>query len=152
MAYAIHETIPSETQIPLPGADATKLYEYVTRHKPYSAWQLWPGKGRMYKGTEPHGALLTTYVDNTALGSIKKKRGMADGSIIVKENYSADKKLAALTVMYKLKGYNPAAADWFWAKYDDAGKVLVSGKAEGCINCHQKKKDNEYIFTGEVKK
>jgi hypothetical protein len=27
--YAIHEIIPSETQIPLPGADAQKLGDYI---------------------------------------------------------------------------------------------------------------------------
>jgi len=152
LAYAIHETIPAETQVPMPGADAGKLYEYITKHKPYTQWQLWPGRGRMYKGTEPHGALLTTYVDNTALASVKKKKGMAEGSLIAKENYTADRKFDALTVMYKIKGFNPSAGDWFWAKYDKAGKVLASGKVEGCIKCHGKKKDNDYVFTGEVKK
>ena len=34
---------------------------------------------------------------------------MEDSSIIVKENYTADKKFVALSVMYKIKGYNPAA-------------------------------------------
>jgi hypothetical protein len=91
----------------MPGADAEKLHQYLTREKPYTAWQLWPGKGKLYPGTEPHGALLTTYVNDVALKSIKAQKGMADGSIIVKENYMPDKMLAAVTVMYKVKGYNP---------------------------------------------
>jgi hypothetical protein len=151
LAYAIHETIPSETQVPLPDADAGKLYEYITKYHNYTSWELWPGKGRFYKGTEPHGALLTTYVNSKAYFSIGKGK-MDDASIIVKENYTQDKKLAALTVMYKIKGFNPAAGDWFWAKYGPFGKVEISGKADMCIGCHGKNKDNDYIMTHTLKK
>lgn len=151
-AFAIHETQPAETQAPLPGADAVKLYEYLAKQKPYTSWELWPGKGKMYKGSQPHGEFLTTYVNDAALFGIKGRKGsMPESALIVKENYGADKKLIALSVMYKVRGYNPAAADWFWAKYDGSGKVLASGKAEACIACHGKKKDNDYLFSGEMK-
>jgi hypothetical protein len=149
-AQAIHETIPSETQATLPGPDAAKLYEYIMKSKPYADWQLFPGKGRMYEGKQPHGAFLTTYVNSEANFSIKDKKGMADDSIIVKENYTADKKLNSVTVMYKIKGYNPAAGDWFWAKYGTDGKVLASGRVNACITCHEAKKDNDYIFSGKI--
>lgn len=152
-AHAIHETTPAETQLTLPGTDAAKLYEYITKSKPYTVWDLWPGKKKMYSGTQPHGAFLTTYVNDTGMFGIRGKTGtMPEGTIIVKENYDMDKKYNALSVMYKVKGYNPAAADWFWAKYDKDGKVLAAGRAEACIKCHEKKKDNDFIFTGELKK
>ncbi len=151
-AYAIHEIIPSDSQVPMPTDDAEQLNAYIIKYNPYRAWELWPGKGRLYKGTEPHGALLTTFVNDAASHSLKKAKGMADGSIIVKENYAADKKFVALTVMYKIKDYNPEAGDWFWARYSPDGRVEASGKVKGCINCHEKKKDNDYIFTGEAKK
>jgi len=150
-ANAIHETVPSETQIVLPGPDAEKLNEYIIRNDPYRAWGMWPGKEKLYKGTEPHGALLTTFVNNTAFYSIKKKKGLADGSIIAKENYTADKIFVALTVMYKIKGYNPEGGDWFWVKYSPDGKVEASGKVKVCIDCHVKQKDNDYLFTGKSK-
>jgi len=149
-ANAIHEIIPSETQIVMPGPDAGKLNEYIIRYDPYRAWDMWPGKGKLYKGTEPHGALLTTFVNYTASYSINKKKGLTDGSIIVKENYTADKKFVALTVMYKIKGYNPEGGDWFWVKYLPDGKVEASGKVKVCIDCHAKQKDNDYLFTGKV--
>jgi len=69
----------------------------------------------------------------------------------IKENYSSDKKLKALSVMYKIKGYNPDGGDWFWAKYSPDGKVEASGKVKGCIDCHSKAKNNDFIFTGAVK-
>jgi hypothetical protein len=128
-----------------------KLYEYVVKVKPYIDWQLYPGKSRMYQGTQPHGAFLTTHVNEAAYYSVKDKKGMSDGSIIAKENYTADRKLNALTVMYKIKGYNPKAGDWFWAKYAPDGTVLASGRVEACIKCHETKKDNDYIFSGMIK-
>lgn len=139
----------------LPGADAEKLHQYLTKEKPYTDWKLWPGKGKLYQGTEPHGALLTTYVNNVALKSIKAKKGMKNGAIIVKENYMPDKTLAAVTVMYKVEGFNPEAGDWFWMKYAPDGKIEASGKTgmvDMCIGCHGKVKGNDYLFTGKVKK
>ena len=59
--------------------------------------------------------------------------------------------LAAITVMYKVKGYNPEGNDWFWVKYAADGKAQAEGKVQGCINCHGKKKDNDYIFIGSIK-
>ena len=151
-AFAIHETMPSETQITLPGANAAALNSYIIKLDPYTRWELWPGKGKLYKGTEPHGSLLTTYVNDAAYRSAKGKTAMTDGAIIVKENYTSDKKLIALTVMYKIKGYNPESGDWFWAKYTPEGKVETSGRVKGCIDCHAAKKDNDYIYSGEVSK
>lgn len=151
-AFAIHEIIPSETLVPLPGADAKKLNEYIVRHNPYTSWYLWPEKGRLYKGTEPHGALLTTFINDIAASSLKGKRGMTDGSIIAKENYTADKKFISLSVMYKVKGYNPSGGDWFWAKYAPDGSVEASGRVQACIDCHSKMKENDFLFTGSVMK
>lgn len=151
--FAIHETMPAETQIALPGPDAVKLYDYITKSNQYQRWQMWPGKGKMYKGTQPHGDFLTTYVNDAGISAIKKKKGaLPEGTVIVKENYGADKKLTGLSVMYRISGYNPSASDWFWAKYDTDGKAAASGKVEGCIKCHEKKKDNDFIFTGDLKK
>jgi len=153
LALAIHETISAETEITLPGADAVKLYEYMTKSKPFTRWSLWPGKEKMYPGIQPHGVFLTTYVNDTGMFGIRNKKGtMPESTIIAMENYGSDKTFNALTVMYKIKGFNPAAADWFWAKYDKDGKVLASGRAEACIKCHEKKKDNDFIFTGELEK
>jgi hypothetical protein len=151
IADAIHEVIPSETQILEPGPDAEKLGAYILRHKPYTSWQLWPDKGRLYPGKEPHGALLTTFVNESAYFSVRSKKGMSDGSMVAKENYTADRRFDSLSVMYKIKGYNPAGGDWFWAKYSPDGRILASGKVEACIKCHGQQKENDYIMTAPVK-
>ena len=138
-----------------PAATGKDLWDYLTKEKYRKSFTLWPGKGKLYKGTEPHGALLTTYVNQPALAAIQGKKGtLPDGAIVVKENYMPDKKLAAITVMYKVAGYNPGVGDWFWAKYTPDGKVEAEGKsgmADMCIGCHGKAKGNDFLFTGELK-
>lgn len=144
-----------EGKAAMPAPAGKDLWDYLTQVKYQKSFTLWPGKGKLYKGTEPHGALLTTYVNKPALAAIKGKKGtMPADAIVVKENYMPDKKLAAITVMYKVAGYNPEVGDWFWAKYTPDGKVEAEGKsgmADMCIGCHGKAKGNDFLFTGDLK-
>ncbi|NNG47298.1 MAG: hypothetical protein HKM86_09345 [Deltaproteobacteria bacterium] len=135
-----------------PAASGKELWDYLTKKEYAKKFSLWPGKGKLYKGREPHGALLTTYVNKKALSAIEGKKGvMTPGAIVVKENYKPDKTLAAITVMYKVDKYNPEANDWFWVKYTPDGKIQKEGKVGGCIGCHGQVKGNDYIFTGKLK-
>lgn len=131
----------------LPATDGKALYQYITQTNPYEQWALWPGKDKFYKGTQPHGALLTTYVNKPALQALEKGKELPEGSIIVKENYTQDKELAAVTVMYKNTGYNPSAGDYFWLKYAPGGEIQAEGKVDGCINCHRAAQGNDWLFT-----
>jgi hypothetical protein len=136
----------------LPAPAGTDLWNYLTKVNYRESFSLWPGKGKLYTGTEPHGMLLTTYVNKTALGAIQGKKGtMPAGVIVVKENYKPDKKLAAITVMYKVAGFNPEAGNWFWVKYAPDGTIQKEGKVGGCIGCHGKAKGNDFLFTGKLK-
>ena len=68
-----------------------------------------------------------------------------------------DKTLGAVTVMYRVNGYDPDAGDWFWAKYKADGSIAKAGKVAGCIGCigcigcHAAVINNVWIFTGPVK-
>ncbi|MGO9612351.1 MAG: cytochrome P460 family protein [Dissulfurispiraceae bacterium] len=148
-ASAIHDLLPDGLKVIEPGADAEKLYNYITKPKSYSSsWNLLPGTQQFYSGNQPHGSLLITYVNDAALSSIKSMQEMPFGSCIVNEEYSADKQLTGITVMYKVKDYNPEGGDWFWAKYAPPdGYVVASGKVESCIVCHDAQKDNNYLFS-----
>jgi len=143
---------PSLTQLTNHEMKADEFIEYITVASPYTEWQTWPDKGKLYKGRSPHGhgIFITTYVNRTAFKSITEKKGMADASIIVVENYGVDKTLAGLTTMYKVGGYNPQAGDWYWMEATPAGKVLRFGKAQPCIDCHSSQAGNDYIWTAEV--
>jgi hypothetical protein len=142
------ETVAGYSQKGTPsGAD---LQRHIFEEMPYKQWKLWPGKGKLYKGTEPHGAYITVYVNDKAHESIKNAQGMADNAVVVKENYNAAKQLNSVTVMKKVKGYNPEGADWFWVRFGPDSKVTDEGKIIMCMGCHAVAKDNDYIYTGKV--
>ena len=146
LAYAIHETIPAETTLKVPGADVAEIYKYITALDSYNKWGLWPGTKRMSKARPPLG-VINTFVNDNAAYSIRKGQTMIDSSFIVTENYDENKNFTGLFVMYKIKDYNPSAGDWFWAQYGPRGKVVSAGQVKACIDCHTKQKDNDYIFT-----
>ena len=109
-----------------------------------NTWTSWPDKGSLYTGQQPHGALLTTYLNDVAAEALANKAGtMPEGAIIVKENYMPDENLAAVTVMYKVKDYNPSQGDWYYSKHLPDGVLdqtptgmSMEGKVPGCIGCH----------------
>lgn len=134
-----------------PAASGKDVIYYLNQND-YQSWQLWPGKTKLYPGRHPHGALLTTYVSAGAFKAIEGKSGnIPAGEFIVKENFTPDKALAAVTVMYKLAGYNPEGGDWFWLKYAADGTIQKEGKVGGCIGCHAAVKTNDWLFIGPVK-
>ncbi|WP_305042200.1 cytochrome P460 family protein [Geoalkalibacter sp.] len=136
----------------LPKAEGQAVYEYLTKVSPYQDWPLFPGTQKLYEGKHPHGALLTTYVSPDAQAAIQNRAGqLPDGTIIVKENYMPDGKLDALTVMYRVKGFNPEAGDWFWAKYGANGNIDAEGKVPMCSGCHTAVIQNDWVFTGPLK-
>jgi hypothetical protein len=70
---------------------------------------------------------------------------------VIIDNFKADKKLDAIGVMYKIKGYNPADGDWFWAQFSPDGKVIEEGKIDECIRCHAAQKTNDYVYSSKLK-
>jgi hypothetical protein len=133
----------------MPAAEGETFWTYITKTKPYSSWSFWPGKEGIYPGQSPHGEYLKLYANDIAINAAKAgMKTMPNGVILVKENYGKDQTtLMAITPMYKFKGYNPEAGDWFWGKYGPDGKVMAAGKVNGCIQCHEDVKDNDWIFT-----
>ena len=138
-------------QVQLPDTTAAALWAYLQKVEYRNNWELWPEKGELYQGQEPHGMLLTTYVNPAAYDALMNKAGsLPDKAIIVKENYMPDSTLAAITTMYKVAGYDPEHNDWFWAKHDPNGGIQVEGRGPGCIACHGGKSANDYIWTAAL--
>ena len=132
----------------LPVENVEDLKSYITSKNQYTNWELWPGTKELYEGTQPHGAFLTTYVNDIAQDALQAdKDTFPNGSIVVKENYNKNKKLAAVTAMYKVKDYNPSDGDWYWIKYLPNGQVEAEGKVGSCIRCHSKMKSKDWVFT-----
>ncbi len=108
---------PSQT-LPVP--------DYI-KNSNYQSWKMWPGKEAFYPTMTHSAAFMTTYMNDVALATIQGHTGiMKEDSVLVNENYGAEKKLMALTVMYKVDGYDPAHNDWFWAKYAPDGTIRLS--------------------------
>lgn len=136
----------------MPDTMAVALWNYLEDVDYRAAWALWPGKGELYTGREPHGMLLTTYLNESAREALDRQAGaMPPGAIVVKENYTPDSILAATTVMYKVEGYNPGAGDWFFLKRLADGTVDAAGRVSGCQACHAEQADNDYLFTGPLR-
>ena len=75
----------------LPDTNAAALWTFLQEVNYQDEWELWPGKGELYEGGEPHGALFTTYLNSIAFKALTEKAGsMPNGAIIVKENYTPD--------------------------------------------------------------
>ncbi|NIR95141.1 MAG: cytochrome P460 family protein, partial [Gammaproteobacteria bacterium] len=118
-------------------------------------WHFLPGWEGRKEGQAPHGAGIITYVNDVGYqAALQKKSTLPEHTIVVKENYAPavegnkqsalwpNAKLAVVTVMYKVKGFNPEANDWYWVKYlpdgsvDEMKGMKLAGKPKGCIQCH----------------
>jgi hypothetical protein len=131
----------------LPSTNPEAFWTYISKTNPYKDWQHWPGYPGKFPGKSPHGAYLEFYGNDIAIKAAKEGKEMPWGAILVKTNYARDKTtLVSITPMYKVKGYNPDAGNWFWAKYGPSGEVMAAGKVDSCINCHRKAaKDFEFL-------
>lgn len=127
-----------------PGPDEKELWKHITETSPYSTWGFWPDHKGLQEGNAPHAPLHKVFVNEAGLKSAHAP--VEYGAILVKENIGLDKELKALTVMYKVKDYNPSAGDWFWVKYNPEGKAEKAGKPQGCISCHGSAEDSDYIM------
>ncbi len=138
-------------------ADTTgaAIWAHLQESNYQTDWELWPDKGRLYTGGQPHGALLTTYLNDVAHQAVTSGATvMPGGAIVVKENYMPDSTLAAVTTMFKVSGYNADHSDWFFTKHLASGVLDtmpngmdMEGRLPGCQACHLAQANNDYLFT-----
>lgn len=81
-----------------------------------------------------------------AAGSVAAVTRYPNGSLVVKENYDANKKLTGVTAMLKLKGYDSGDRDWVMAAYKPDGQVIAYGKVQACIACHAMVSKQDFVF------
>ncbi|MDT8368585.1 MAG: cytochrome P460 family protein [Longimicrobiales bacterium] len=140
------------TQPQLPDTTVESVWSMLTEAGYQDTWTVWPGLGEYYSGNEPHGMLLTTYLNDVALAALNSGADrMPTGAVLVKDNFMPDSTLAATTVMVKREtAYNPEHNGWWWLKRNADGSVDAAGRATGCQNCHGGVADNDYIFSGPL--
>ncbi len=127
---------------------AESLWQRITVDEPYKQYQSWPNYKGLHPGQSPHGRYHKVFVNQTLLSALpitNKPLSTPDGSIIIKENYNSGKQLTSITVMAKVKGYDPKNGNWFWAKFSPKGDKKMGGKLAGCIQCHAAFQNNDYV-------
>jgi len=138
---------PYTTPLVSTSISGSVLWNRITVDTDYESYSFWPGHEGNQPGQSPHGAYHKIYINKVLFEALPVKNKISPiGTIIVKENLSSAKVLDSITVMAKVKGYNPEAGDWFWAKYSPEGKVLAEGSPKGCISCHEGMSANDYII------
>jgi hypothetical protein len=138
-----------------PDTTGAAIWGHIQDENYRENWDLWPGMDELYEGNQPHGMLLTTYVNDVALVALNHGETiMPAGAIVIKENYMPNRELAAVTVMYKSAGYNGDYNDWFFSKHLPDGTLdqMPNGMAmecrlPGCQGCHLARKDADYLYT-----
>lgn len=114
----------------------------------YHSWRLFPGTSPLMKGKGPHGAYITTYINAKGLSSINDgANAMADGTIIVKENYNDAKEFHSSVVMKKNDGV------WSWGvlqkneSVDPSGIGVNGQNLHNCQDCHRwAKRDQVFLW------
>ncbi len=141
------ETADEEMDTQIPEPDSAAIFSEITDVDSYSEWSIWPGKEAMEEGTGVHGEYVTVYVSDNALPAAETgEETMPDGTMVVKEGFNGDEELTGIYLMYKVEGYDPENNDWFWAAYSPEGNINAEGKVDGCINCHEREQDADYLF------
>ena len=138
---------PRQTRPQTPAEFQQSFWKHITVTSPYQQWERLPaGADEPRPASDPHGPWVKTYANPVAA---KNPARLGYGSILVNEEYDDDKTtLKAVSVMYCVKGTDPAHYDWYWLKFTPTGKVMrapadqggkpIAGKVQSCVNCHQK--------------
>ena len=129
-----------------------KLFTRIMQDDPYQEWTQFPDHQGTFSSVLPHGPMSQVFINGEVESALANFDGtLPDGSIIVKENVgtSPDVTEAALTVMWKIQGFDPANNDWFWANMTPEGEIVAEGKVQGCTACHGGSRANDFVFVHE---
>ncbi len=145
---------------PFGGPDDVKRAQRLWRDiRGYRNWASYPGLAGWQDGKSPHGKVLKYYINSTAVRNPQNPR---NGYVIIKENYGErNGPLMAVTVMQKVRNYDPDNANWFWVKYMPDGTLaknpkgmllagrVAKGMPAGCIACHGNAAGGDYLFVND---
>ena len=132
---------------------AERLFRRFTEEEDYTKYPHWPGREGIRPGQSPHGDLHEVFIHPYLYEALPiRSKTAPNGSLVIKCNMNAQKEVVAFTIMAKVKGYDPEANDWFWAKMSKEGIVEAEGRVKGCIECHKLLKNNDYLILYQLDK
>lgn len=135
-----------------------KLWRFLVNPKsPYTKWPRFPGRADLAAAAPPHGPVARLYSYKYDLAHPDE---FPSGTVLVLENYETDKqKRTSIDVMYRFKGYDATAGDWYWMRYTPSGTVALSspetgrkplaGKLKACSQCHAQAAGSDFVFSND---
>jgi len=147
---------------------AASFWNYL--NNPKASYRQWgtPGKTRRQGGQSGLGGVGSqagmfhrevgqTYLNDTANRNLQR---LPLSSVLVREEYAADgQTLENVTVMYRAKGADPEAGNWYWMMYQPDGSLAktspeqggreIAGRVQSCIECHRQAGGNDYLFLND---
>lgn len=178
---SVQESSQSEETSSMSATDARfakKFWNYLLTNN-YKHWSPPPGKSSDFFQSESKSFPSSTSMEAHSRWSkiymnrvgTRQLQNLATGTVMILENYRADKSLMSISVMYRSPGFNPEAGNWFWIQYAPDGTVLhthqgvptkpvaiaktftasrktvpLVGRAASCIQCHQSAKSDLAFF------
>lgn len=124
-----------------------RITDEVFRMSPSAATLCWYDP----TGNPPHaGHYCHVFTNGVALETIESGNGLYPvGSVIVKQKYSTRlaQNTEIFTIMRKMdSGYDDEHGNWEYSVVDSSGKnVLLRGREESCISCHNYYQDTDYV-------
>jgi hypothetical protein len=118
----------------------------------YESWSQFPEATELTQSATHSNMWVRSFYNETVGTAMEEGTvPLADGAIIVKENYmnKDDPAPMALTVMSKMGG------EWYWVQGTPDGQVFVGpdgGAMEGknvgmCVMCHSAAQANDYVMS-----
>ena len=144
--------VPEPSDMTDDAPTGAKLVTRIMQDDPYQDWAQFPDHQGTFESALPHGPMSQVFISGEVEAALANFDGaLPDGSIIVKENIGTSPNVteAALTVMWKVQGFDPENNDWFWANMTPAGKIVAEGKVQACAACHGGARTNDFVFVHE---
>lgn len=129
-------------------------------HKPKSSYTDWKVVATRPQGdeTESHGRASKTFANSVAAADTP---GLPYGSILVTESTGADPKVVtSVSVMYRVRGSDPANHDWYWIQYLPDGTLArtstqpnakpLAGRVTSCVKCHQAAQGGDLVLFNDA--
>ena len=122
--------------------------------KPGAAYNTWKPLDHEPPNVEvenPHGNESPTYANDVAA---KDPKNLPVGSILVREDYDDQRQRQSISVLYRVKDYDPEHGNWYYLRFTETGAVMrgtdnkpLAGKVASCIDCHARASGKDFVFS-----
>jgi len=102
----------------------------------FRQYRTWERANAQPYESEPHGLLLTDFVNNLARDAWLARRGYPVGAALAAEGWRKNVRAMVWLMEKRPPGFDSEHGDWWYATVDPDGKVRNAGRVAACIDCH----------------